>query len=79
MTEPSCKTCSFYMVSPENPGPSGWCRRYPPQVIFIDSPNMPGGNMKPDVHAFMPAIHEDLWCGEYQFKGSGKTKAKAKK
>ncbi|MCP4604833.1 MAG: hypothetical protein GY847_30660 [Proteobacteria bacterium] len=80
MTEPACKTCMYWMQSPEEQqaGMTGWCRRFPPRPIWIDSPNMPGSNMKPDVHSFMPAVHADLWCGEYKFKGSGKSKPKGK-
>ena len=78
MEEPSCKSCSFWMPGPPEQGPTGWCRRFPPRPIWIDSPNMPGPNMKADVHSFMPAVHADLWCGEYKFKGTGKAKGKAK-
>ncbi|MDJ0761551.1 MAG: hypothetical protein QNJ97_01065 [Myxococcota bacterium] len=89
MEEPSCKSCMYWMQNPEtqtstswtNPDGQtniGWCRRYPPHVLWIDSPNMPTQAMKPDVHSFMPAVHADLWCGEYKFKGSGKSKTKAK-
>jgi hypothetical protein len=87
MEPASCRTCMYWMQNPEtqsaawghDPGQTGWCRRYPPRVLWIDSPNMPGPGMKPDVHSFMPAVHADLWCGEYKFKGSGKAKSKTKK
>ncbi len=79
MEEPSCKTCVYWMKSPEEEGPTGWCRRFPPSVLYIDAPqNMRNPDMKPDVHSFMPAVHEEIWCGEYKFKGSGKGKGKGK-
>jgi hypothetical protein len=73
MEPASCRTCMYWMQNPETQS------RYPPRVLWIDSPNMPGPGMKPDVHSFMPAVHADLWCGEYKFKGSGKAKSKTKK
>ncbi|MCP4674067.1 MAG: hypothetical protein GY854_00805 [Deltaproteobacteria bacterium] len=79
MEEPTCVTCMYWMQNIEMPGgQNGWCRRYPPQPLWIDSPNMPIPNAKPDVHSFMPAVHADLWCGEYKFKGSKKSKGKSK-
>jgi hypothetical protein len=79
MDEPSCKSCSFFMTAPEQegaqPSQAGWCRRFPPTVLWIDSPNnMRNPDMQPDVHSFMPAVHEEIWCGEFKFKGSGKSK-----
>ncbi len=88
MDEKTCKTCIYFMVNPEAQktsweaaamGQTGWCRRYPPSVLWIDSPNTPDPNMRPDVHSFMPAVHAEMWCGEYKFKGSGKSKSKSKK
>lgn len=84
MEQQCCKNCLFWMQSPPDPNQppeqafTGWCRRYPPRVLWIDSPNMPGAQMKPDVHSFMPAVHGDIWCGEYKPKPKGKNKGKAK-
>ena len=79
MAETTCRTCMYWMQNEEiRDGSMGWCRRFPPHPIWIESENAPVKNMKPDVHSFMPAVHAELWCGEYQFKGSGKGKGKGK-
>ncbi len=84
MSEQNCKSCVYWKQNDEVAGGQvGWCQRFPPRPIWIDSPNMPGAmpgqTMKPDVHSFMPAVHAEVWCGEFSFKGSGKAKTKGKK
>jgi hypothetical protein len=91
MDEPNCKTCVYYMMAPVPEGvpegmgvetgqsSMGWCRRYPPTVIWIEGQQMSDPNIQPGSNSFMPAVHEAVWCGEHKAKGKVKVKGKGKK
>lgn len=51
-----CGNCQFYYCPGDPPLETGWCRRYPPQLISSDS------------DAGFPEMEDRDWCGEWKEK-----------
>ncbi len=83
MEQPTCSSCHYWKVNDNQEGPDGWCCRFPPSVVVMDMPampGMPGARPGPDVHSFMPATLKDWWCGEHKGKPSASgSKSKKRK
>ena len=52
MMKDVCGRCRFYDRLPEPHVGTGWCLRYPPQVL-------------PDLTMQRPLVSETDWCGEF--------------
>ena len=59
----TCETCAYFNENAGVPN-GGFCRRYPPTIVFIPTPAGPkGGGSSPTLTT------RNGWCGEWK-KGS---------
>lgn len=59
MDRPTCETCPYWMIEPNEPDRSrGECRRNAPK------PSPTGQNVNVDVE-YWPQVFNDAWCGEH--------------
>lgn len=69
MSKERCETCRFFLARTKRPRPGfsvryGECRRFPPLALVE-----PSAHHVPATFAF-PAVHSDVWCGEWQSRAA---------
>lgn len=62
--DPACRDCKYFEVAPPDPQnlkkpPTGICRRNPPQIVVIPTPQGLQLNM------MRPMVPAQEWCGEF--------------
>jgi len=63
MTKPACFTCKHFIQQlPDKNTGQGSCRRYPPSLLVLETPQ------GPQPATIFPAVKISEWCGEYRVK-----------